>query len=105
MKDGKCSIYRNNEFCPERSYPDDRFSCRPMKAKNCISANPKNTSQCYKCEENFYLKSGTCRNFAQCVQKNPYLGCLRCEIGYKLNENQECQSTFPNCQLFDAKTA
>ena len=50
MKDGKCYINRNNDYCPDRSYPDDRFSCRPMKAKNCVSANPKNTSQCYKCD-------------------------------------------------------
>ena len=46
---GTCSLVKNNGFCQEGRYPNINYICEPIKAKNCVSANPYNTNQCYKC--------------------------------------------------------
>lgn len=47
--DGRCYYVRNNGYCPDRKYAIADFTCQPMRAQKCLSANPGNTALCYRC--------------------------------------------------------
>uniref|UniRef100_A0A671VLW9 Proprotein convertase subtilisin/kexin type 5b n=1 Tax=Sparus aurata TaxID=8175 RepID=A0A671VLW9_SPAAU len=69
--------------CPDRTYSvDDTMVCAPCEDKNCVICDP---SQCYFCEEGFYVFDGVCVD--------------HCKEGFFVDkESQDCEPCHRACR-------